>query len=211
MRSASGGNEPLAVDDQPRVGIAGDVFRLVVEADPGRGHGVGVDVVEQILDAKVLHLQVELAAELPADELGVFGQKKNALAGRKRHDFGWFHRCLSTMACGADSRSIATGIPPGLYAQRHRGQRERRKANEAISLLRFLCVSGLCDHRLPGAHESHRRDSFFIPFRARMMRWMGQPTRSKCFAELVVEVAFVGKVHRLVDVGEQGEGRRARI
>src|SRR5205823_5993503 len=35
--------EALAVDDESRVRVAGDVFRLVAETDPGRRHGVGVD------------------------------------------------------------------------------------------------------------------------------------------------------------------------
>ena len=56
------GEEPLAVHRDAGVGVARDVLGPVVEAGPGRGHGVGVDVVQQVLDAQVLHAQVELAA-----------------------------------------------------------------------------------------------------------------------------------------------------
>ena len=73
--------EPLAVDDQPGVGLARDLVRLPVEADPGRGHDVGVDVVEEVGGIDVLHLQVELAPELAADELGVLGEEENPFAG----------------------------------------------------------------------------------------------------------------------------------
>ena len=73
--------QPLPVDDQAGVGVAGDVLRPMAEADPGRRHGVGVDVVQQVLDGQLLHAEVHLPAELPADQIGVFGEEEDPLAG----------------------------------------------------------------------------------------------------------------------------------
>src|SRR5207237_9937220 len=87
--------EPLAVDDESRVRIASEVLRPVIEADPGGRHRVGVDVVEQNFDAEVLHLQVELAAKLLADELRILGEEEDALAGSELDEGGRFHRLVS--------------------------------------------------------------------------------------------------------------------
>jgi len=76
--------QPLAVDGDAGVRVLGDLFGLVVEAGPRRRHRVGVDVVEQILEPQILHPQVELAAQLPADELRILGQEEHALAARER-------------------------------------------------------------------------------------------------------------------------------
>ena len=45
---------------------------------------------------EVLHLQIELAAQLLADQLGIFGEEEDALAGSEGDDGGWFHRSCST-------------------------------------------------------------------------------------------------------------------
>ena len=87
-----GREEPLAIDDQSRVRVACDLFRFVVEADPCRRHGVGVDVVEEIVDGEVAHPQIELAAELFADELRIFGEEENALARSEADRVGRSHR-----------------------------------------------------------------------------------------------------------------------
>jgi hypothetical protein len=63
----------------------------VAEADPGRGHGVGIDVVEQILDGQVCHAEVQLARELAADQVRVLGQEEDPLAGGQTDDLGGFH------------------------------------------------------------------------------------------------------------------------
>ena len=68
----------LAFVHEASIGVLCDFRRLVVEANPGRRHHVGVDVVEQILDGEVLHAQVEALVELLADELQVFGQEEDA-------------------------------------------------------------------------------------------------------------------------------------
>ena len=68
----------LAFVHEASVGVLGDLRRLVVEADPGRRHHVGVDVVEQILDGEVLHAQVEPLVELLADELQILRQEEDA-------------------------------------------------------------------------------------------------------------------------------------
>jgi hypothetical protein len=73
--------EALLVHGDSGIGVACDVLRPVVEAGPGRRHGVGVDVVHEVLDPQVLHAEVEIAAQLAADELGVLGQEEDALAG----------------------------------------------------------------------------------------------------------------------------------
>ena len=46
----------------------------------------------QVLDPQVLHLQVQLAAQLAADQLRVLGQEQDALAGRQGHSIGNAHR-----------------------------------------------------------------------------------------------------------------------
>jgi hypothetical protein len=87
------GEQPLAFDGDPRVGVLGDVLRAVVEAGPGRRHGVGVDVVHQVLDPQVFHAQVELAAQLAADLLRVPGEEQDALSGREGDRLAGLHEC----------------------------------------------------------------------------------------------------------------------
>ena len=96
------GEQPLAVDDQPGVGVPGDVLRPVAEADPGRGHGVRVDVVEEIVHPQVVHRQVELSGELPADEVRVLGQEEDPLAGGEADDLGGLGHAdsCSVLRCG---------------------------------------------------------------------------------------------------------------
>src|SRR5262249_27961063 len=66
------------------VGVAGDVGGAPVEAGPRRGHGVGVDVVEQVVDGQVGHAQLQLAAQLTADQLRGLGEEQHPLAGGER-------------------------------------------------------------------------------------------------------------------------------
>ena len=59
------------------------------------GHGGQVlmsEPTKALVDAEVRHPQLELAAELPADEIGVFGQEEDALAGSEANDGGRFHK-----------------------------------------------------------------------------------------------------------------------
>ena len=58
---------------QPRVSILGDDSRLVVEADPSRSHDIGVDVVKQIIDPEVFHMQIETFVELLANQPEILG------------------------------------------------------------------------------------------------------------------------------------------
>jgi hypothetical protein len=83
--------QPLAVDDQPGVGVAGQVLGPVAEADPGRGHGVRVDVVQQVVDRQALHAEVQLAGKLAPDQLRILGQEEDPLAGGQTDDFGGLH------------------------------------------------------------------------------------------------------------------------
>ena len=73
--------ESLAVDDQAGVGLPGQVLWAMIEADPGRRHGVGVDVVEEVLDRHVGHRQIELPGELAPNQVGVLGEEQDALTG----------------------------------------------------------------------------------------------------------------------------------
>ena len=79
-----GREEAPPIDDQAGVGVDRDLGGQVVEADPPRSHGIGVDVVEQIRDPDVVRPQVQLAAQLAADELRVLGQVEYALARLQR-------------------------------------------------------------------------------------------------------------------------------
>ena len=88
--------EALAVDDQTGVRLAGDLLRLPVEADPGGGHDVGVDVVQKVGRIDVGHRQVDLARELATDELGILGQEENPFPGRQADDRLRFHGGDST-------------------------------------------------------------------------------------------------------------------
>src|ERR1700759_4023654 len=45
-------------------------------------------------DRQPLPLQIELAAQLAANELGILGEKQHAFAGSEPNDLGWFHRVL---------------------------------------------------------------------------------------------------------------------
>jgi hypothetical protein len=77
--------EALLVHGDAGVRVARDVLRPVVEAGPGRRHGVRVDVVHEVGDAKVLHAEVQLSAELAADQVGVLREEEDALAGGQRN------------------------------------------------------------------------------------------------------------------------------
>ena len=79
--------EALTVDDQAGISVSGQILGAVGEADPGRRHGVRVDVVEEIVDGQIRHAQIELALELPADEVRVFGQEQHPLTGCQLHGF----------------------------------------------------------------------------------------------------------------------------
>ena len=81
--------EALAVDHQTGVGVARNLFGPVAEADPGRRHGVGVDVVEQVIHRQLRHRQVELSGQLAADQLGILGQEQDPLARSQAHGLGW--------------------------------------------------------------------------------------------------------------------------
>ena len=81
-------NALLPGDDKPRIRILRDLFRVVVEAHPGRRHHVGVDVVEQLVGREVAHRQRERAGELLPDLLGVLRQIKDALARGERETAG---------------------------------------------------------------------------------------------------------------------------
>ena len=83
--------QPLAVDDQAGVGVARQILRPVREADPRRRHGIRVDVVEQLVDRQVAHAQIQLAAQLATDQLGILGQKQRSLVGREAYDLRWSH------------------------------------------------------------------------------------------------------------------------
>ena len=72
--------QSLTTFDQPRVGILGDDGWIVVKAHPGRRHRIGVDVVEQVGDADVVHGEIQVTGELLSDRLRVFGEKQNPLA-----------------------------------------------------------------------------------------------------------------------------------
>ena len=65
---------------QPRVSILGDDSRLVVEADPSRSHDIGVDVVKQIIDPEVFHMQIETFVELLANQPEILGEEQDPLA-----------------------------------------------------------------------------------------------------------------------------------
>ncbi len=73
-----------------------------VEADPGRGHDVGVDVVEQVLDPQIGHPQVELAAQLAADQLRILGQEEDPLAGGQSDQLLGLHRLTPRRLTEAD-------------------------------------------------------------------------------------------------------------
>ncbi len=64
----------------------------MVEADPRRSHGVGVDVVQKVLDRHILHREVELTGELAADQVGILGEKKNPLSRGQLDGLWWSHR-----------------------------------------------------------------------------------------------------------------------
>jgi hypothetical protein len=64
----------------------------VVEADPGRGHGIGVDVVQQVVDRQILHREIQLTGELSPDELRILGQKEDPLSRGQGYGIGRFHR-----------------------------------------------------------------------------------------------------------------------
>jgi glycosyltransferase involved in cell wall biosynthesis len=81
----------------------------VVEADPRRRHGVGVDVVEQVVDARVLHAQVELAGELAADQLGSLVRKRTRLPGVRRT----ISRLLPRLLDSVDAARAAFGPGTG--------------------------------------------------------------------------------------------------
>ena len=101
--------QALAVDDQSGVGIAGDVLRPVAEADPRRGHRVRIDVVEEIVHRQVVHPEVQLAAELAADQLRILGQEEDPLAGGQADDLGWLHAGTLLSREGTGTRRRVTG------------------------------------------------------------------------------------------------------
>ncbi len=74
---------PPALVYQASVGVLRDYRRFVVEADPRRGHHIGVDVIEKIADIEVLHAQVHALVELLANQLEIFGQEEHPLACRQ--------------------------------------------------------------------------------------------------------------------------------
>ena len=198
--------EPLAVDDEAGVGVAGDVFRLVVEADPGRGHGVGVDVVQQVLDAEILHLQVELAAELPADEL------RDPWSGTERASRG-----ESVMISGGfivpvsvdldDVRRIARAtIPYAVADALPRGSTESRSFRGGRSTVARAEISRTeitFDYRRPAAsghggnaavvlHGPAQSATFTSssPSAPECTKWIGHPDQAERVAELVLQVAL---------------------
>jgi hypothetical protein len=86
-----GRDEALARDHQSGIGVVGDRGGVVVKTNPGRGHGIGVDVVEQVLGANLAGAQRELAGELTGDALGIFGEVENSLSRGQRKAASW-HR-----------------------------------------------------------------------------------------------------------------------
>jgi hypothetical protein len=65
--------------NQTGVGILGDDCRFVVEADPSRSHDIGVNVVEQIINLKIHHTQIEALIELPSNKFEIFGEEEHSL------------------------------------------------------------------------------------------------------------------------------------
>jgi hypothetical protein len=50
----------------------------MAEANPGRSHGIGIDIVEQIVNGELLHFEVQLAGELLANQLRVLGEEEDS-------------------------------------------------------------------------------------------------------------------------------------
>ena len=67
----------------------------MVEAHPARRHGVGIDVVQEILGIYVAEGEVELPAQLPTDELRVLGEKEDPLAWSQADELSRKHRTPS--------------------------------------------------------------------------------------------------------------------
>jgi hypothetical protein len=66
--------------NQAGVGILGYDCRFVVEADPSRSHDIGVDVVKQIIDPEIFHMQIETFVELLANQPEILGEEQDPLA-----------------------------------------------------------------------------------------------------------------------------------
>ena len=69
-----------SVVHQACVSVLGDFSRVVVKTNPGRGHDVRVDVVEEVVNGQIFHTEVKSVVELLLDEVQILGQKKHALS-----------------------------------------------------------------------------------------------------------------------------------
>lgn len=79
VRQRKGAKHPLAPVHEPRIGVDAHRLRTVIEAHPGGRHDVGVDVVEQVLDAEIGHAKGQPVVKLTRDEVQILGQVENAL------------------------------------------------------------------------------------------------------------------------------------
>ena len=81
---------PFPFDDHPGVRLAREIIGPVVEADPRGRHDVGIDVVQQIVgEPERIGAKVELAAQLPSDQLRVLREKQDAFPRREPDDLRW--------------------------------------------------------------------------------------------------------------------------
>ncbi len=62
------------------VGIFRNFSRVVVKTDPCRCHDIGVDIVKEVINLQILHLQVQALVELLLDEFQIFGEEEHALS-----------------------------------------------------------------------------------------------------------------------------------
>ena len=57
------------------IGVLCDFSRVVIEANPGGGHDVRVDVIKEVLNAQIFHLKVQTIIQLLFDEVQVLGEE----------------------------------------------------------------------------------------------------------------------------------------